>query len=534
MDHGIWYLAGLFLLTFLSEDAAVIAGGISASEKNEAWLPLFLTIFFGVWAGDIGIYLLARYFGRPLVDRFWGKKRNVEKGVERGEEWFHRYGFAALLLCRVVPGMRLPTYISAGLLKMPAPSFTFLTGIFALGWILLVFWVVELLGRAAPGFLQQIRSHLWWTALAVMLCIGTLKLLEWALRCFSRTGRPWLWLQWEFWPAWIFYIPVVLNYLRLALWYRGLTLPTCANPGMPSGGLIGESKYVTLSELQSSSPDFVATTFLLESGTERMSNLEMILKEGSLSYPIVFKPDVGQRGNGFKVIRSTDAAEAYLSEVSLPIVVQRFIPGPLEAGIFYYRHPDESRGHILAITEKIFPVVIGDGRSTLEELILGDQRASIIAETYLHRFEEERGRILAIGEHIRLVEAGNHAQGCIFKDGMHLWSKELETSIDKISRKINGFFIGRYDLRYSDPELLRSGHSFQILELNGASAEATSAYDASNSLIQAYALLFKQWDLVFQIGFRNRALGHKPEQVFNILSEWSDYRQRSQCYPTAD
>jgi hypothetical protein len=265
-----------------------------------------------------------------------------------------------------------------------------------------------------------------------------------------------------------------------------------------------------------------------------MSNLEKILKEGALSYPIILKPDVGQRGNGFKVIRSPDAAEDYLSEVSLPIVVQRYIRGPHEAGIFYYRLPGESRGHILAITEKLFPVVIGDGWSTLEELILNDQRASIIAETYLHRFEKERSRILKTGEHVRLVEAGNHAQGCIFKDGIHLWSKELETCIDTISRQINGFFIGRYDLRYSDPKLLRSGQSFQILELNGASAEATSAYDASKSLIQAYALLFKQWDLVFQIGFRNRALGHKPESVFKILSGWSDYRQSSQCYPTAD
>jgi membrane protein DedA with SNARE-associated domain len=534
MDQGIWYLGGLFLLTFLSEDAAVIAGGIAASEKTGAWLPVFLTIFLGVWAGDIGIYLLARFFGRPLVDRLWGAKRRMEKGVERGEEWFHRYGFVALLLCRVVPGMRLPTYISAGLLKMPSSSFTFLTGIFALGWILLIFWVVELLGKAAPGFLQQIRSHLWWTALAVMLCVGILKLLEWAFKCFSRTGRPWLWLQWEFWPAWIFYIPVALNYLRLALWYRGLILPTCANPGMPSGGLIGESKYVTLSELQASSPEFVATTFLLEGGTERMSELEKILKAGELSYPIVLKPDVGQRGDGFKVIRSPDAAQAYLSEVSNPIVVQRYIPGPHEAGIFYYRLPGESSGHILAITEKLFPIVTGDGRSTLEELILGDQRASIIAETYQHRFEKERSRIFPVGEHVRLVEAGNHAQGCIFKDGMHLWSDQLETCIDTISRRINGFFIGRYDLRYSDPELLRTGQSFQILELNGASAEATSAYDASKSLIQSYALLFKQWDLVFQIGFRNRSLGHKPESLVKILSEWSDYRQNSRNYPTAD
>jgi len=271
MEQSVWYLGGLFLLTFLSEDAAVIAGGIAASEKNEAWLPVFLTIFLGVWAGDLGIYFLARYFGRPLVERFWKSKEKIGRGVDRGEEWFHRYGFAALLLCRVVPGMRLPTYISAGFLRMPVPSFTVLTGIFAIGWILLIFWVVSLMGKAAPNLLQEIRSHLGWTILVVMLLMGLLKMLELLFKTLTRSSRTWRLMQWEFWPAWIFYIPVILNYLRLAIWYRGLTLPTCANPGMPTGGLIGESKYLTLRELQEANPDHVATSFLLEEGTDRMS-----------------------------------------------------------------------------------------------------------------------------------------------------------------------------------------------------------------------------------------------------------------------
>ncbi len=534
MDLGFWYLGGLFLLTFLSEDAAVVGGGIAASEKTESWPPVFLTIFLGVWAGDVGIYLLARFLGRPLVDRFWSSKKKVGQSMERSEEWFHRYGFAALLLCRVVPGMRLPTYISAGLLRMAAPSFIFLTGIFAVGWIVLVFWVVALLGKAAPDILQHVRSHLAWTAVAIIFCMGVLKLIEWAFRKFASPPHTWRLMQWEFWPAWIFYIPVALNYLRLAVWYRGLTLPTCANPGMTTGGLIGESKYDTLRELEKSSRDQVATTFLLDVGSDRMPRLEKILKEGSLTYPFVLKPDVGQRGSGFKIIRSAEDAQGYLAQVPLPLVVQRYIPGPHELGIFYYRLPGESSGHILAITEKVFPVLVGDGHHTLEELVLADPRASIIAGTYLHRFEKERGRIAIAGEHIRLVEAGNHAQGCIFKDGMYLWTKELERSIDRISQSINGFFIGRYDIRYSNPELLAKGESFQILELNGASAEATSAYDASKSLIQAYGILFKQWDLVFKIGSLNRDLGHRPESARSILSEWIGYRQRSQCYPSAD
>ena len=66
------------------------------------------------------------------------------------------------------------------------------------------------------------------------------------------------WRAWEFWPAWLFYIPVGANYLRLALKYRGFTLPTASNPGIFSGGFVGESKIATLRDLHTTSPEFTA------------------------------------------------------------------------------------------------------------------------------------------------------------------------------------------------------------------------------------------------------------------------------------
>ena len=125
-------------------------------------------------------------------------------------------------------------------------------------------------------------------------------------------------------------------------------------------------------------------------------------------------------------------------------------------------------GHIFAITEKIFPVIEGDGERTVEELILADPRAAIVAHTYLRRFAELRETVLARGETLKLVEAGNHAQGCIFRDGMHLATPELLRTLDRISRSVPGFFIGRYDIRYATDDDLRAGRGLTILELNGA------------------------------------------------------------------
>ena len=304
---------------------------------------------------------------------------------------------------------------------------------------------------------------------------------------------------------------------------------------MYTGGLVGESKITTLQQLSRSSPSFTARSGLIPAAMPaRMERLEILSSEQRLDLPLVLKPDVAQRGSGFRLVRAWDDARDYLNQVTEDVVAQEYAPGPCEAGIFYYRFPHEERGRIFAITEKIFPVVTGDGVHTVEELVRADARAAIMAKTYLERHRAIRGTVMPAGQSLKLVEAGNHCQGCIFRDGMHLWSEALETSIDEISRKLPGFFIGRYDVRYPSETDIRNGENFKIVELNGASSEATSIYDAKNSVFRAYATLFKQWDLVFAIGAANRDLGHRPATIALLREEWRKYQARSACYPLAD
>jgi hypothetical protein len=253
-----------------------------------------------------------------------------------------------------------------------------------------------------------------------------------------------------------------------------------------------------------------------------------------MDFPFILKPDLGQRGVGVKLIRSREEAETYLRHTSAALVVQRYAPGPLEAGIFYYRFPHESRGHIFAITEKLFPVIMGDGTSTINELVWRDPRARFMADKYLQRFGTRQNEVPAAGTELKLVEAGNHAQGCVFRDGMHLCTPALTERIDEISKKLNEFFIGRYDIRYANQEDLRAGMNFQIIELNGAASEATSIYDARNSIFAAYRTLFRQWDLVFAIGAANRARGCAPTRFKLLWQTWREYGRLEATYPAAD
>ena len=499
--------ATLGLLTFVQEDVPTVTAALLAAAGTLAWQVGWLGCFLGIWIGDALLYCGARCFGRPLLDKPWARRLCNPAAVTRSEQWFAEKGAALLVISRFVPGTRLPTYVAAGFLRLPLAKFLLVTGAAAAGWTMGIFCLAKWLGADLLKWIDV--KNCWFVPLFVIALIVGVARLRRAFR------------HWEFWPAWLFYIPVVANYLRLAICHRSFTVPTAANPGMFAGGFVGESKIATLRELQRTSPEFTAEARVFN-GT------------APFDYPFILKPDVGQRGVGVKLIRSPDQLSDYLEHTNAPLIIQRYAPGPHEAGVFYYRFPDETRGRIFAITEKVFPVITGDGERTIEELIRGDSRARFMAKKYLQRLSRRRAEVLAKGEHVKLVEAGNHAQGCIFRDGSHFWSPELEDRVDEISQRLGGFYIGRYDIRYASHEDLRVGRNFQIIELNGASSEATSIYDARNSVFSAYRTLVRQWNLVFAIGAANRLRGWSPTPLTALWRRWRQTAAMIRTYPLAD
>jgi len=532
-----WQACALFLSTFVLEDVAAIGAGLLLATGVLEWPLAFGACSMGIWIGDAGLYGIARLLGRRWFER--SSLRRFSNRVEQSERWFARRGSAILIFSRILPGARLPTYLAAGFLRLPLNRFLLITGAASLVWTFLVLLAAQVLGSQLLPWLAPFRRTGWILLVSLPCCFLLLQLakrLATPARLKRLTTRIARWRQWEFWPAWMFYPPVALYCLWLAVKYRGVTLPTAANPGIFSGGIVGESKIATLQHLMDTSPEFTAEAELVAGATpeERLASLREICRRRCIDPPFVLKPDVGQRGAGVKLIRTEGQAIAYFRQTGAPVVLQRYAPGPGEVGIFYYRFPHETQGHIFAITEKVFPGITGDGRSRVWELIWADPRARFLAARYLDRLQGRENEVLPAGQPLKLVEAGNHAQGCIFRDGMRFCTPELADRIDAISRRIPGFYIGRYDIRYPCEADLRAGANLQIIELNGAASEATSIYDPRNSLLTAYRTLFHQWDLVFAIGEANRRNGSSTTSLFDLWWKWREYVRQAATFPAAD
>jgi hypothetical protein len=365
----------------------------------------------------------------------------------------------------------------------------------------------------------------------------------------SAGVRPTSWF--ELWPPWLFYLPVALYWLWLAVRHRSLLLPTAANPSIYSGGFIGESKSEILDLVPEQHRGWVASYVTIvrrrdETTADALHRARRLMVAAGVDYPVVAKPDVGQRGAGVWPIHDDRELEAYVEgfPVASRVVLQELVSAAdgateggdparvREAGVLYWRMPGSDRGTVFSITLKLFPQIVGDGVRTVRELIEADARAFRLRKLYFKRHRKQLERVLASGERVPLVFAGNHCQGAIFKDGTSLATPQLVDRIHTIATSIPGFYFGRFDLRFDDLDALLDGRGFKIIEINGASAEATHIWDASTRLGEAYATLFAQFRAVFAIGDANRRRGHRPLGVSRFVRDLMAYRRLARSYPS--
>ncbi len=517
----------LFLLlavsTLISEDLSCITAGVLAAQGRISLTLAILACFFGIWVGDLILFLVGRWFGKQALERAPLHWFISEDSVKRGAEWFQRRGAVAIFLSRFTPSLRLPMYLGAGMFRMNFFKFALWSALAVALWTPILVYLAAWLGAEAieAAFLQG-QNVIWKLILAFFigyfLIRFLLKLTTWKGRRLAL-GRWKRFRQWEFWSMKVFYLPVLAELGWLMFKYKSLTIFTCANPAIEAGGFVGESKkeiYQGLSKSPKNEPYLLKFITLEKDQTEKLNIARNFIESNNLTFPIALKPNAGERGANAFIVKSESELENRLADIKEDSILQEYAGGE-EFGVFYYRYPNEAKGRIFAITEKVFPKVIGDGISTLETLILRDDRAICLAPSYFVRNRENLEKVLTEGEIYQIIDIGTHSKGAIFLDGARFITPELEERIDEISQRFAGFYFGRFDIRVPSLEDFQRGENLKIIELNGVTSEATSIYDPKNSVFEAWQILREQWRIAFEIGAQNHALGARKTTIRELL-----------------
>ncbi len=528
-------LVAIALATLVSEDLACIGAGVLVAEGHISFLLAAFSCFLGIVVGDVMLFAAGRWLGRAVVQRAPLRWFIQPETLVWASKWLERNGATVISISRLTPGTRLPTYLAAGLLHTPFRKFLLYFLMAAAIWTPLIVGVSA--GLGGPFMHHPFLEHqpLWLKLLVGGVLLLTVTRFVTALVTYrGRRGLARRWkrfTRWEFWPPYVFYPPVFLYVAYLGLRFRDFTLFTAANPAITAGGFIGESKFAILSQLREAAAWLPAFELIPPGSREaRIAHAEELLRSGRFHYPVVLKPDAGQRGSGVAVVRTADDVRSYFARATYPVILQEYVPGK-EFGVFYYRYPNEACGRIFSITEKAMPVLTGDGRRTLEELILDDDRAVCMSDFYIRKNAERSEQVPAAGERVQLVELGTHCRGAIFLDGGATLTPELEALFDHIAQTFDGFFFGRFDVRVPSATDFSQGKHVKVIELNGVTSEATHIYDPKLSIWQAYGVLWHQWRVAFEIGAQNRARGVKSTGTWALLRMIQHYRQQAREHP---
>ena len=230
------------LCTFVLEDPTTVGSGLLVAEGKMDYLAAFTGLSSGIAVGDFGLYLLGRLAHKRVES--WGLID--AKQLEKAGAWFNRNIISTVLAARFIPGMRLPTYVAAGALKVSSIRFLLVAVIASVVWTLALLALTIRFGEKVLAHAGPMKFYLGFGFVAL------LAIVQWTAARHSRKAKSRVMEGpkeeadfksfFELWPPILFYTPVVLYCIWLAVRLRGFMLFTASNPSIYSGGMILESK----------------------------------------------------------------------------------------------------------------------------------------------------------------------------------------------------------------------------------------------------------------------------------------------------
>lgn len=264
--------------------------------------------------------------------------------------------------------------------------------------------------------------------------------------------------------------------------------------------MLGEKKSDIFSQIPSA---FIPKTVLIKAGDWNHAHKEA----AQIGYPLIAKPDIGERGRLVEKIHDQKALNEYVQKCPIDFLLQELVEFQTELGVFYVKLPTDSKGRVTSVVQKKYLSVIGDGRSTVQQLLQLNPRAQLQVNFKHDRLANILKTIPKEGQEMIIEPIGNHSRGTIFLDKTEEIDEKLISAIDQLARQIPEFYFGRFDILCKSFNDLRELKHFKIVELNGAGSEPGHIYDPAFSLLEGYKVVLQHFRMLYLISKQNKQRG---------------------------
>jgi membrane protein DedA with SNARE-associated domain len=132
-------------------------------------LPTLLAAFLGSICGVTGSYLIGRFLGSKILDRYGYLFHLTPARIQRVDSWFARFGKWILPLGYFLPGIRHLTAYVAGSSRLDARHFALYSFSGGLLWCLLFLSLGYYLGKDWSMVILELRGHLILATIGLLL-----------------------------------------------------------------------------------------------------------------------------------------------------------------------------------------------------------------------------------------------------------------------------------------------------------------------------------------------------------------------------
>lgn len=139
-------------------------GGFLTTQTDMLVWATVVAATIGTTLGALILYGLGRLLPKDrIINLFDGKIGSIlhlkPKDILKAEEWFVKYEYKAVFLCRFIPIVRSLVSIPAGMSKMKLPSFLLLTIIGTGIWNTVLIWMGAAAGEAWKASLNSFGKY---------------------------------------------------------------------------------------------------------------------------------------------------------------------------------------------------------------------------------------------------------------------------------------------------------------------------------------------------------------------------------------
>jgi membrane protein DedA with SNARE-associated domain len=177
----------------IPEELPVITAGILVGHEgtNLRWYVMLPVVMAGVVLGDAVLYGAGRLWGCRLLNLRFVRRHFVPiDKQEQIEKNFAERGIWVLLGVRLLPGIRAPVFIMAGVLRVPFGRFLLADAIYAIPLVNILFWLAYFLTDQVLVIFNKINEYKPLVIVAVLSGIAGALIQKYILSRSVSTGEP--------------------------------------------------------------------------------------------------------------------------------------------------------------------------------------------------------------------------------------------------------------------------------------------------------------------------------------------------------